>query len=113
MHTAPNESSASDRFSTETIGLDAPPPGIGSRRGRWLASLTKDEAKALRHIGLRVRAARLRRRMSRAELAVAAGLNTAHCGTIERGENNTTLLSLMRIAAALGVSASELLHPIK
>ena len=88
-------------------------PVPASRRAIWVASLTKDEARTLRHIGLRLRAARLRRRMTRAELAIAAGLNAAHVGTIERGGNNTTLLSLARLAEALGVQAIDLIEPIR
>lgn len=88
-------------------------PVPSSRRARWLESLTKDEARKLRQIGLRIRAARARRRMTRAELAIAAGLNAAHVGTIERGENNTTLLSLSRLAAALDVEISEIVRSIR
>ena len=90
---------------------DSPAPA--SRRARRLESLTKDEARTLRQIGLRVRAARLRRRMTRAELAVAAGLNAAHVGTIEPGENNTTLLSLSRLAAELDVEIVEIVRAIR
>ncbi len=88
-------------------------PAPSSRRARWLESLTKDEARTLRQIGLRVRSARLRRRMTRAELAVGAGLNAAHVGTIERGENNTTLLSLSRLAGALDIEISEIVRSIR
>lgn len=84
-----------------------------SRRGLWVASLTKNEIRVLRHIGLRVRAARLSCKLTRSELAVASGLNAAHIGTIERGENNTTLLSLIRLASALKLEPEELLIRIR
>ncbi len=91
-----------------------PPHNAGpSRRKRWRDALDPADQRALLHIGMRVAAARKTRRLTRAELAVAANLNAAHIGTIERGENNTTLLSLSRLAGALGVSPSELLTPIR
>lgn len=67
----------------------------------------------LRHVGLRITALRRRRRVTRAELAVAADLNAAHLGTIERGESNTTLLSLVRIAEALNADVTALLEVVR
>jgi transcriptional regulator with XRE-family HTH domain len=62
---------------------------------------------------LRIAAFRRKRRITLAELAVAADLNAAHLGTIERGENNTTLLSLVRIASALTVDVKALLEVVR
>ena len=84
-----------------------------SRRAVWLASLPDGEPRALRHVGLRITALRRKRRVTRAELAIAAELNAAHLGTIERGESNATFLSLVRIAVALDSDVSVLIEPVR
>lgn len=91
----------------------APADHPTSRRAVWLASLPDSEQRALRHIGIRIAALRRQRRVTRAELAVAADLNAAHLGTIERGESNATFLSLVRIAEALSADVTALLEPVK
>ncbi|MES3034961.1 MAG: helix-turn-helix domain-containing protein [Gemmatimonadota bacterium] len=87
--------------------------GPNSRRGVWLAALPDSEQRALRHVGLRITALRRQRRVTRAELALAADLNAAHLGTIERGESNATFLSLVRIAVALDADVSALIEPVR
>lgn len=44
---------------------------------------------------------------------MAADLNAAHLGTIERGESNTTLLSLVRITSALNEDVAALLKVVQ
>jgi len=84
-----------------------------SRRALWFETLPPNEQRTLRHLGLRIKALRRQRRVTRAELAVAADLNAAHLGTIERGESNTTLLSLVRIAEALDANVTALLEVVR
>ena len=46
---------------------------------------------------------------SQESLAEKAGLHRTYVGAIERGERNITILSLEKIAKALGVQVGELL----
>lgn len=63
-------------------------------------------------LGRNVRRLRLSLRMTQAELAERAESRRALISDIERGEEvNPTLNSVLRIAMALGVEASELLKP--
>ena len=84
-----------------------------SRRATWAKTIPASEQRTLRHVGLRITALRRQRRVTRAELAMAADLNAAHLGTIERGESNTTLLSLVRIASALNEDVAALLKVVQ
>lgn len=61
-------------------------------------------------IGESVRAARLKRGMSQEMLALEAELDRSYVGGVERGEHNLTLINLLRIAEAIGLSPSELLE---
>ncbi|MGY3133420.1 transcriptional regulator with XRE-family HTH domain [Bradyrhizobium sp. USDA 4501] len=60
-------------------------------------------------LGRNVRKLRLSLRMTQAELAERAESRRALISDIERGEANPTLDSVLRIAMALSVEASELL----
>ena len=58
-------------------------------------------------------AVRLRRKelqLSQEALADLAEIDRSHMGKIERGERNVTLLNIIRIAFALEVKPSDLLH---
>lgn len=46
--------------------------------------------------------------MSQEELAYRADLDRSYVGGIERGEHNVALMSLVKLANALGVTVSEL-----
>lgn len=65
---------------------------------------------ALQHFGSRVRAERERQGLSQEELATRADLHRTYIGGVERGERNISLLNLLRIARALGVSPADLLE---
>ena len=69
------------------------------RRERILASL-----------GDAVRTLRLKRGLSQEGLAEAAGLHRTYVGSIERGERNVTLTTIVRLAHALDADASDLLR---
>jgi transcriptional regulator with XRE-family HTH domain len=56
-----------------------------------------------------IRALRLRLEMSQERLAERSGLHRTYIGAIERGERNITLITLDRIASALGVPATDLI----
>jgi transcriptional regulator with XRE-family HTH domain len=55
-----------------------------------------------------LRAAREDRRLSASQLAEASGVSRAMIGKIERGESQPTAALLARLAAALGLTLSEL-----
>jgi len=65
---------------------------------------------ALQHFGNKVRVERERQGLSQEELALRADLHRTYIGGVERGERNISLLNLLRIARALGVSPADLLE---
>lgn len=69
-----------------------------------------DSDQQLKLLGRAVRARREALDISQEALADAAQMDRAHMGKIERGERNVTLLNLLKIAAALGCPASEILE---
>jgi transcriptional regulator with XRE-family HTH domain len=69
----------------------------------------EDSDQLLARLGAAVRVRRKALKMSQESLADFAGIDRSHMGRIERGERNVTFLNLARIAAAMSVTASELL----
>lgn len=59
-------------------------------------------------LGDAVRAARKAMGMSQEALAAASGMHRNWIGGVERGEQNVTLTSLLRLARVLRTSAAEL-----
>ena len=53
---------------------------------------------------------RLKQGVSQELLALRAEVDRSYMGRVERGDNNLSLLTLVKICAALGVSASEVLR---
>ena len=70
----------------------------------------QDADGSLKRLGEAVRTARKAKGLSQDALADAAGIDRSHMGKIERGERNVTLLNMLKIAAALNVTATELLR---
>lgn len=60
-------------------------------------------------VGVRIRELRAARSWLQRELATRAGLPLRTIGRIERGEVDVRLLTLSKIAAALGVEVRDLL----
>lgn len=56
-----------------------------------------------------LRSLRRSQNLSQDDLAVKCGLHRTYIGSVERCERNVTLSTLEMLAAALGVSASELI----
>ena len=67
---------------------------------------------ALRQFGDRLRDIRRQRGISQERLAELAGLHRTYVGGVERGERNISLLNLIAIADALGISLSVLVQDI-
>lgn len=65
--------------------------------------------KALLAFGAAVRAARKDRGVSQEELALRSEIDRSYLGAIERGEQNTGLLHMVRIAHALNITIVELM----
>ena len=59
-------------------------------------------------VGRRIRELRKRKGLSLARLAERADLNDKYIGQVERGDENLTLRSLLKIAAALEVPVTDL-----
>lgn len=51
--------------------------------------------------------------MSQEDLANTSGIERGNMGKIERGENNLSILNLVRIADALNCTAAEILKDAK
>jgi transcriptional regulator with XRE-family HTH domain len=63
-------------------------------------------------LGQRVRELRSKMGVSQERLAVMAHIHRTYMGSVERGEKNISLESLVRIAHALGVRPEKLLSKI-
>lgn len=61
----------------------------------------------LNAIGKRIRNIRKENLISQEKLASKAGLDRTYIGAIERGQRNVSILSLEKIAKALGTSISN------
>lgn len=61
-------------------------------------------------VGRNVRRYRHERGLTQEQLAFEAKLDLTYVGGIERGRRNPSVMVLARLAAALGVSPSELLQ---
>lgn len=61
-------------------------------------------------LGNVIRDLRIAASLSQEQLALSAGLDRSYVGRVERGDNNVALLSLKRIAGALGTTAADLLR---
>ena len=64
-------------------------------------------------LGQAIRAARLERGISQEELAVRVVIDRSYVSSIERGAQNPGVVSLLRIADALGMTAAELFAQAK
>lgn len=59
--------------------------------------------------GANMRRIRLEKQMTQEKVAEGAGLHPNYVGSVERGERNISICNIARIAAALGITMSELL----
>ena len=64
-------------------------------------------------VATHLRRLRLHLGLSQEALADRAALHRTYIGQVERGERNVTVETVDRIAAALGVDASELFSPLR
>lgn len=73
-----------------------------------LSSRRREEA--LVALGEAIRRVRQARAISQEELALIAEVDRSYLGRVERGDNAVAILTLLRIAGALGVTAAQLLE---
>lgn len=66
-----------------------------------------------RALGQRIREIRLKRGWSQEEFADICGLHRTYMGSIERGERNLTILSILTVAKPLGMTVSQLLSGLE
>lgn len=60
-------------------------------------------------VGWNLRRLRVERGLSQERLALAAGIDRAYVGRVERGSENVTITTLEAMAKALGVPVADLL----
>lgn len=70
---------------------------------------TRYEAEPALAFGKAVRAFRMNQSVAQEELAALAGIERSHMGKIERGEHLPSLALILKIAAALKISSTELM----
>ena len=70
------------------------------------------ESKTLKKFGDRVREERLKRNLSKEQLAAKAGVHRTYIGMIERAEKNITLENIQKIAGALSIKLSEIFRDL-
>lgn len=68
-----------------------------------------DKEKKLVRLGTAIRTKRKDTGLSQEELANVSGIERSNMGKIERGENNLSILNLVRIAQALQCTAADIL----
>lgn len=71
---------------------------------------SKRQDPALVALGAAIRSLRESRSISQEALALRAEVDRSYMGRIERGDNNVAILTLARVANALGVSMAQLLR---
>ncbi len=72
-----------------------------------------DQAILLSLLGATIRQARQSQRLSQPALAARTGLSFGYISAIELGQRNLSVLSLVRLADALGLSVTHLLAPLE
>lgn len=70
---------------------------------------TRYEAEPALAFGKAVRAFRMDQGIAQEELAALAGIERSHMGKIERGEHLPSLAMILKVAAALKMSGTELM----
>jgi len=64
-------------------------------------------------LGARIRQLREKKGWSQEDFAARSGLHRTFVGNIERGLKNTTILTLVMVSRALGITVSELLRGLE
>ena len=83
------------------------------RQGFYLCRMAKPspshaKSPALVKLGSALRSSRLELCISQEELANIAGIDRSYMGGIERGQHNISLVNLLRLSNALGITLEKL-----
>lgn len=78
------------------------PNSSGQRQHPALASL----GEAIRHV-------RKKQGISQEKLALLAEIDRSYVGRVERGDNNVAMLTLLKLATALGTTVAQLMKQAK
>lgn len=68
------------------------------------------EEAALANFGKNVQTVRSKQKLSQEKLAEVSELDRTYISSVERGQRNISILNIIKIADALGVTASSLLE---
>lgn len=74
---------------------------------------SKRQSRELVALGNAIRTIRLAKGISQEQLALHAEVDRSYVGRVERGDNNVAVLTLSKLAKALGVPAYKLLQKAK
>ena len=72
----------------------------------WINTLMTNEVV---NFGKKLREMRLRKKLSQGDVAKILGVHRTYISGLERGRRNPSLLTVQKVAKALGISAKELL----
>lgn len=67
------------------------------------------DTKILNTIGDKLKAARLEKRLTQLEVAKKADINGNYYAKVERGEASLSVITLLKLVAALGLKSSDIL----
>lgn len=73
----------------------------------------KRRSPSLVTLGWAIRNVRSAKGVSQEQLALQADVDRSYLGRIERGENNAAILTLEKVARALGISVAKLMQKAK
>jgi len=88
-------------------------PEAGVSQDDRASTCPHDQATLLPLLGATIRQARHDQHLSQPTLAARTGMNPTYLSQIEQGQRNLSVLSLLRIADALGVAVAHLLAPLE
>ena len=72
----------------------------------WINSFMKNE---VLQFGKKLRDVRLKKKLSQGDIARILGVHRSYISGLERGRRNPSLVTVHKVAKALGISANELL----
>ena len=84
---------------------------VSARHGQGLGVPNPSRSRqspALLALGQAIRRVRQRRGISQEQLALLAEVDRSYVGRVERGDNNVAILTLIKLAKALGITVAKL-----
>lgn len=91
------------------------PAEVARQTTASVPSSTQDSASSqvLQRLGVAIRRARHAQQLSQPALAAKIGLDVSYLSNMERGQRNFSVVVLVRLADALGLSVAQLLAPLE